>query len=1552
MALEPGGYADKLGNRYEGRWVVRQLLRVLSEDIRAVTFESVGDEERGVDLWVEHADGGRQAQQCKIRNGSYDRWSVADLARRSILAAMREHLDRKASNEFALITAVPSTLLHDVCESARQSAGNPEEFYEHQIQSIGEDRRQAFAQFCTHLSLDPGNPTDRAAAYSLLRRMFIELWPDTRTSRNDLLDQVQTLVGGDPSTTIAVLADFALDNLRVRLDAPRIWRHLKERGLHPRQLNHDTRVAPAFKSLQRQFFESIEGDLIRGALIPRSETDAILEALTHSTLVAVHGGPGRGKSGVLYDLAQRCAVGEQLCLAVRLDRQEPRDTPRQFGLDIGLPESPVRCLAELAGDRPSVLILDQLDAIRWTSRHSLNALEVCKSLVREVRSLRSLGARIGVVVACRTYDMQNDPEIKNWLAGEKKARDGSVVEIGIEPLSDEVVASVANESGQDAGALSSRQREILRSPQHLAMWVKIVTAQGGFEFQNRVQLMREFWSARLREIAERGVPESDARAVLAELVDYMEHNSRVAAPQTLVSNVVATNALCASGLLRTADGQITFAHQSYLDHEIACRVVRAIYATGQDIVEWLGPQSRQSLFRREQLRQALCLLSEEAPEQFVSTTRAILGSDDVRFHLKHLCLEMIGQMELPSADLIATLIELADTSEWREQILGTVFIGHPPFIRCLMQDGTLGAWLQSDERRREALWLLRTVADKVPDEVTEALSPYATLSEEWRAQALECLAWNAEDDSESMFELRLNLARSGVFRDFVNWKELPAPRILHLLDAVLASWRPDDFRERFGPTAGRRSRIEHWSEEDVSALLDAVRAAPGEAWQMVIGHILRLAPSEGADDGESAVELWLDSDIHGVRHSMEGIPHGLVRSAIEAGRLLATADGHAFWTDTEALRVSGSSVIRFLLIEAYTTLPGSLADVALSWLIDDPARLRAGSGSYEPEWQPAARLIGALSADCSGAVFERVECAIIGYHDPNERRAAEYWLTTWKRGFFGDYWGRAQHFLLSALCNARRSSEADALIGVLRRKFEKYSPERFTRGMPTRGGYLGSTLPDDLLRLSDEAWLGIVSNEDITEDGDHRWRQVGADHIKESSIWQFSRNLQGVAKRFPDRFGRLALRFPGGTHPNYRAAILEGLKATKPTEGPEEEKREWRPASVELVEEVMTQLDDDTSREYALSFCWLMHKRAAESWSSTSIERLIRFALAHADPESDQLVVGNASSNFSAAEASVGDLLTNALNTVRSVATLAIGQQLRHHPELLERFRGPIAQLCADASPVVRTATVEACLPILSVDKDFAMTCFFQASADDLRMAASRAGVYFFNCGIASHHAELSALITRMNESERGDVSEEGAEEVAARWLFNDYFENEVANCLRGRLSQRKGVAQTAALFVIRTEYFEKCRRLLDCLMNDPESDVRHAINAIARSPELLQQTPGIELILRFVESRSFHDDPTSLIFGLKMYSGTLLPLADVLLAMCDQFVGPLRDASRDASRGVRWDMSHFLPIMIRLYEQADESHETEIVQRCLDAWDAMFRHRVGIVRELADAIA
>ena len=69
MAFETGGMSEKLGNRYESRWVAKQLLRLLNEEIKSVTVELIGPDERGVDLLVVDKDGVRQLQQCKARCG-------------------------------------------------------------------------------------------------------------------------------------------------------------------------------------------------------------------------------------------------------------------------------------------------------------------------------------------------------------------------------------------------------------------------------------------------------------------------------------------------------------------------------------------------------------------------------------------------------------------------------------------------------------------------------------------------------------------------------------------------------------------------------------------------------------------------------------------------------------------------------------------------------------------------------------------------------------------------------------------------------------------------------------------------------------------------------------------------------------------------------------------------------------------------------------------------------------------------------------------------------------------------------------------------------------------------------------------------------------------------------------------------------------------------------------------------------------------------------------------------------------------------------------------
>ncbi|WP_419622484.1 hypothetical protein, partial [Thiolapillus sp.] len=176
MAFEPGGMSEKLGNRYESRWVAKQLLRLLNEEIRSVTVEPIGPDEQGVDLIVVDKTGIRLLQQCKARC-DHNSWSVAALRNKGILGHLKAHLSKHLHDEFALVSAIPARTFADICESARNSNDNPKDFWRYQVEAIGEERRKTFSAFCKALELDPQKDDDLATAFDYLKRTHIELFP-------------------------------------------------------------------------------------------------------------------------------------------------------------------------------------------------------------------------------------------------------------------------------------------------------------------------------------------------------------------------------------------------------------------------------------------------------------------------------------------------------------------------------------------------------------------------------------------------------------------------------------------------------------------------------------------------------------------------------------------------------------------------------------------------------------------------------------------------------------------------------------------------------------------------------------------------------------------------------------------------------------------------------------------------------------------------------------------------------------------------------------------------------------------------------------------------------------------------------------------------------------------------------------------------------------------------------------------------------------------------------------------------------------------------------
>ncbi len=1543
MALEPGGVSNKLGNRYEGRWVAKQLLLLLSEQTRSVTLEGVGDDEIGVDLWVERADGTRQGQQCKRSNASKDSWSIADLAQRGVLHKMGFQLRRSGSYEFAFVTGIPSNVLADLCESARLPSGNVEDYYEHQIVGIGHERRSTYTEFCEKLDLDPAQQDDRRAAFDYLRRLRIELWPDTQTSIDDLRNLSNRWVIGEPDVVVPLLADFALERIHTPIVLSDLLGHLSKCNLHTRRLSNDPRVGPAVDTLQQAFSEALSEHLIQGELLPREETNEVLDVLSDSDIVVLHGDAGTGKSSVLLELAENLKRQGVPYIPVRLDITSPTGTTRQFGEALGLPESPVSCLQAIAGDGPAVLLVDQLDELRWTSSHAREALEVCKALVREARLAREAGQPLTVILACRTYELENDFPISGWLSDQSALGSRKVL---VQPLPEATVRDIVTQRSRDYATMPPRQQRLLRSPHILGMWVRLAERDEDEPFETRTDLLRLYWTSARMRIAQLGVSDEDLNRVLGVLSQQMEQSQRSWVPLGLVerySRVVGI--LRSEGVLRTdaAAKMVSFSHQEFLDYLIARGLATDLQTGGGTLLDWLSGTTVQSLFRREQLRKMLLLLEGENPDDFVSAVRDLLGSSSVRFHLKHLALEVVGQIREPSTALLEYVTSLVQDLDWADHALETVFNGHPIFVCHLAREGILDGWLNGEEPgRRVALSLLESIYGDEGDFVFGILQPFVGRSHEWDQRILGCLSWNALQDTEQLFGMRLNLARTGVSSDIANWARLASERpdrAIDMVEAMASRW--DVAHLASSTSANALLRLEQWDRESLSALTHAAEREAARAWEVLLPHFLRLSDSGGGDIALS--KLW--------GRGLNEFPHvsacfGLLRMLVAAGETLAGQTPAELISDTSDL--AGRTGMQ-MLAEIYLSLSDDDSDSVLVWLLKDTARFRLG-GADEPEWMPAVRLIERFSPFCSDILLTELECAVHGFHHEDERERARRILPLRREGVFVHFWGEAQFFLLRAIAQDRRSQRSAELVRVLCRKFAGHEDTDFARGGPVLMGAIGSPLrPEHLQFISDNAWLKIMADDRIPLDRGFNWTQLANGRLAESSVTQFSRDLSRIAMRFPERFGQLALRLPTDTHALYVSAILDGLRLVEPKDVPEEELAAWAPASSSTIEAALSRFESGDDREMVLSLSRLVEARPNARWSAAVVDRLVAIATEHPEPAPGELVVG---CDHTAAEASVELLWQNTLNCARSAAVQAIATLLSRRQDLLPRLLDHVEGFVRDPHPVVRMAAIEVCLAILPVDKSKAVDLFLTACHDDARVPASPRAIPIFNYCTRSHLEELAPVVQSMIASDSSDVSTAGARETLARNLLHSVYDDELQMCVRGTAAHRQGIAEVAVQFLERAEYAETCMSILQDLFDDPEETVRHQVNRAFAGSRLLELPDAIPFAKAFVNSASFSVDPATLIRTMQRHPGSLLTYSGVILEVCKAFAdGSLRDAT-GASAGGLFYAARLIPmLLLKLYDEADEAGAIESKTGCLDILDALFEARAGFTRSLIKAL-
>lgn len=1310
-------------------------------------------------------------------------------------------------------------------------------------------------------------------------------------------------------------------------------------------------VQRGLKRLQDRFTDSLRPLLAGGQMIQRQETQQLIEDLesNETRIVVVHGVAGSGKSGVLLELADRLSRESQPFLALRLDRQPLRSTPHRFATaELLLPGSPGACLATLGSDEHrAFLILDQLDALRWTGAHSSEAWDVCREMIQEALSA---SPKIKVVVCCRTFDLQHDPQLRTWKKELKHLR-----EVRIGNLSSEQVRAAIEQAASSKGGarpVAESELRLLQHIHHLQMWLHLYPKLGSQgSLSTRRALMEAFWQDRRTQLNNLEISQDRIEKIEIRLVEEMEEGSQLTAPLgALRLSSHECKAYQSLQILQVdeASNRISFCHQTYLDYLVALQIVTRLKKNAKSLLNWLGTKDNQSLFRREQLRLVLEELRDRKGASYLTELGSVLEAGKaVRFHLRLLCLQFLSQLNEPDPAKQKLILNLLEDPYWREHVLGDVVLGQEPWFEVLDDAGIFEQWLAGtdDKLRESALQMLLYVVETCGDRVARLLRPYLQKSEEWTHRILWVIRFEPTKDTEDLFDLRLALAQAGAYKgDHVGWAELAEEypfRFLKLTCHILLARAKRILENKRQHLVEHRTKLDWYHFDEVTASL-IPPDLQSLAWEMLFKTIMAVAKIK-------LLPVERDRTLEAHTVDFEALKP-VIRLLRDLGRSLLHEDWSAFVDQGERLS-RGSWRGELLFLDSLKEGPANpdLADWALGWLMADPWRARLQLTILSDPNQLSGQLVERYAPVCSNETFQRLEKWLLGYREPDflERYKNRHeWIQQTGDLKYPSSLGLTQHALLPVLPSDRASEKVAKRIVELNRKFGAPKVDQIIEAEYGGGGWVKSPLGSEVLEsMSDRALLKLATSEKLRGNSRSKRPKWKEDFVELASAETIISDFRIATQRNSERFSRLLTRWPDDGHGAFLKAILSGL-AFPGDRARKNDTKTWQPPSHSLLEEILShpmvqaRARSENDTEVAANLCDLLQRYAQYSWTDEALDFVVWVSQHHPDPSPDYFPLGSSGIDPD----QLDRLDANALNVTRGRAGFALQSLLFKHPEFFAKLQPAIEHLAHDQHPAVRTAAMAAWIPVIKIDidKDLAVEFFLEACKGQDSLLATRTASNFLRYSYQTHLYRLLPTFDRMLASPVSRVTTAGASFVAAAFLVMGEVQERFEQCIAGGPERRRGVAQVAASLIGEGEYAEKALETLLRLAEDLDEEVARTVARSFRQLDLRLITKNREAWSRFARSKAFQTEPSELLMALDQQSGNLLPFADCLLAAGKTFAEELAEASRDRGRGFAGRASHYLlPLLLRLYEQAKEQNQ-EIYRRCLDLWDRLLEQRVG----------
>ncbi len=1486
---QPGGMAAKLGDRYEGRWTLLELLRVLNEEADSIRVEIPGLDKVEFALVVDKKIEYHQVKRQRAEGS----WTIANLS--EVLAGFKERL----ANANARCVFVSMQAADDLAELAERAKGatSGEEFAQHLVtsQKVETDLKRLAKTW------DVAGPPD---LWDYLRRINVEAIREQHLV-DDIRRELRLQVAGDPAIAQGVLLDYIDDHLGVELYAHGVWQHLQEHGFRRAHLGVDPRAVAAVQKQNERYRQSVQDIAIGERFVPRAEADEIVRLLRDPEgpkSIFVVAAAGYGKSGVLRQVVEALTADKWPMLALRADSLSAAATAAELGERLDMPGSPGIVIAAMPSDRQRVLLLDQLDAVSTSTGRRVDLFQPIKEMLDEVADFSA----VRVLVACREFDLNTDRRLRRLL---ESAR-GGVATIHVKALPEDTVRKIVGQLEINTDRLPERL-ELLSVPLHLSLLAEVARTKRArtLDLATPTDLFSEFWDVKQQELRESLGRDPRWAEVIETLCFAIDNERSLWVPRDTLDRMgMDADAMVSAGVLRRRDESISFFHESFFDYAFA----RLFAGRGQRLVEYLGERD-QHLFRRSQVRQILAYERGTRPERYAADLAELLGSSGIRFHLKEVAISLLTTFKDATTmewEVLQPLLQ-EEGNPLRERIID-LLRASPEWFELLVANGFMASWMQSENEQwaDRSTDVLVSQQRRRPALVAELIRKYAGRTSRWRDRLRFIVSMGDISADRRFFDVVIELIDDGTLDDArapsaVNSDFWGIGYSLKQKPAWMAEFAAHYFNRQLkramekgttNPFVRAPDGIPD-SQTAPGLLLDAAGADPHSFGVALLPFVVEVMRANVADDHyhDSVWRFRTTGEVF-------GISAALLRSVQEALQALGAIDDPAYGQLVSELRSLPMDTADFLLLSAYGRTPASSADQAIELLLEEPRRLNHRSA--------AAALIRNSSSSCRREKFEQLERAVMDFYPEHERSATE-------RGRYG----AAQYVLLNALDSQRLSAAGKRRLEELRRKFMPITPT--DEDFEFQGGFLQPPIPTTAVaKMGDENWLQAFrrysgptgfSGDDLLKGGAHELANL-FEH-------QFPTD--------PARFAKLTASLPDDLLPVYYQASIRGTTGVLDKLDPT------------LVWEICRQFDRLDGRSLGKDLLRLIERAAALDVPKDLLEMVSRYAIDDEDPREDRWQ----HEDYSGHRVLGGSVLLAGLNSTRGAAAVAIGAILSADHSKLSSLEDAVQKLAVDRTSAVRACAIRPLLVLVGIDEARAWALFESLITDcDDTVLATEDAQRFVNYMLHREPSRVLAIIRRMLASSDQQVAYVGAELATMAWLLYPDHDNLRKEAEEAGPAARAGCARIYAGNVTNPRFKARCARpLMDCF-DDHDKRVRES------AAELFWQlsSDDLEVIedvcLRFLDSRAYSEHSGRLIHELEQSRANL---ASVVAKLAQRFVAEAGRKASDIRFAEAGNARVVSGLLVRNYSSATTEAERN---RSLDIIDQMFEiGAFGVGDSLAD---